>query len=234
MLVNKEFIKNIESYERLAHGTEGTVYYDGAYLYKLYKVFDQERFPINRSLITGFESDFIAFPIEEYKLSDRITIGYKMPYYEAYNVFWNGFKDNTLISDLEKAYLDLILEVKKYNNFEMFDVESNILFDGKKFYLIDTDRWCFSKDDFNFINYKFITLGIKKGILRRLDIFNSFDFEDDLEFLELYRFLNFSFEARELLPILKALKEFYQLKVGEELKTIGDLNGGKICTLIRK
>lgn len=233
MLVNKEFIKNIESYERLAHGTEGTVYYDGTYLYKLYKVFDQEKFPINRSLFTGLRSDFIAFPIEEYKLSDRITIGYKMPYYEAYNVYYKGLNPNTVISDLERAFKEILEELNRFDDINMFDMESNILFDGKKFYLIDTDRW--ELNHFN-LNLFYLNKCLRDSLIKLIGFTKySKKYIDDYDFEELSHSIKYDRNATEFLYLLQLLKEFYLLKVGENPNTLDDLNlGGKLYTYCQK
>ena len=229
MVINREFIENIEKYRCLGSGIEGTTYFDGQNAYKIYKLNGKEHLPFNRKLLTGFKSDFIAFPIEEYKLSKHFTIGYKMPYFDGYNVYREGFNKDTLISNIESAYLELEKELQKFDNIYMFDIESNILFNGNKFYLIDTDRW--QLNNIKNFNSSSLSLGLKITLLKRIKYLRNVNFNDS-DLNELLYCIN-SVKDRNIISILNLLKEYYVFKTGSDPITIGDLELG-VNNYVRK
>ena len=144
MYINPQMMDIIKDCKLIDSGFQGTCYHDDKYVYKLYSNPMQY---MDRLDTLGYPSDLIAFPIETYTEGNKI-IGYKMKYFPGTR-FEAGMDESAKLDDIKKAYSEIKSEVKNFEQFEMGDLcYANVLFDNKRFYIIDTDRWE--------LNYKYI------------------------------------------------------------------------------
>lgn len=160
MYINPQMMDIIKDCKLIDSGFQGTCYHDDKYVYKVYSA------PLEHKLETiGYQSNLIAFPIEVYTDCGTI-IGYKMKYFNAKH-FADGMDDEVKLKDVRESYSNLAKEIQNFDQFEMLDlIPTNVLFDNKKFYLIDTDDWYLNYNSFT--NKRRLNYSINTGLVNSL------------------------------------------------------------------
>ena len=138
--IEKEnFKSSIKKHKSLRPGGEGTCYVVGNSVYKLYKEDRDIENPIGKE---DLDLESFLFPEEIYRCNNKI-FSYKTPYIENNEFIIKTFRNWKIpdINKIKKALIPLIRDiyVLSKNNIEAIDLTwRNALFDGERFYIIDT------------------------------------------------------------------------------------------------
>lgn len=218
MFINKDKILEIKNYKLLGAGSEAHCYINNNEVYKLYDFSIRERLTC-----LGYESKLIAFPKEEYRSKIGHLLGYKMNYMNGI-YFDKGFDPNTNLEDLKNAYLELLDELYKVcpdiNTLDMA-FKHNMLFDGKHFSVIDTDRWIkWGKFDSKHRLNKTLLRAFKKSIL----IMDKKIIKNNPELVLLNQEINNKYYPLDLASLIDVIKNFYIEAYGFEPEVIDDIN----------
>ena len=202
MFVSKEMIKNIKNLPTIGNeGNQGKCYTDGTYVYKFYRTSE-----IDFLAGLGQKSEYIAFPIEEFRDENNVLVGYKSNIMPG-DQFYKGMEPDTRLEDILKAYYLIKEEVKNFEQFQMIDLcYINVLFDKKRFYIIDTDRW---ELNYNCIrNITNLNFSINEGIINSLSD-------------QFHRVL-FDMKKYPVDGTIEIMEKMYVKKYGEIPTTIGE------------
>ena len=224
VLVNEREIEEIRFSKIIGIGNEGYCYLpaNDNLIVKLF--FDNYKEKVKHIYFSELNCSQIAFPIDVLYNSSENIIGYTMNYLSGVK-FVNGFKDDLLLSDLKKAYLNIRNIILNLKNVYMDDnCLENMLYDyiNNKIKIIDTSRWYENKDgqleSINELNWQMMT-----ALIRNID-FKRYKLNHEKGLLDIY--LTYQYSEHLLSVFMDFLSEL-ELVVseykGKKVERIKDL-----------